>query len=356
MHHSLLQRGINVGDFNLKPVQRAALSLIKSDLRYLYTIINNINPNQSNYIPSLLPYMGVIIDGAEDWIKAVNNSSKVKFEIPLFNEEEQIYYEQMRSSIKLWQKNYIDIYELFQNAYNISDEYFGNICKPIAKKMRLYDIFGVDRANGVVCGNTILCYCYNPLFSYDKDNGSYVKKMTAIGGKYIASLDAMKEYRINNSIKYDVYDYGGFVKSPVGNQFSDKFVLFSIVCQINFVLYCVEHWIIEEIPVKMRFAYLLYYSLLHIVPQLNARLNVKIAINEEWKSQKFRNAMAHYKLGIALKENEIIYGDKIFGLTQKYFESDFLTVKNRIMQELENVAVQIGKYLKLKDVMIKLES
>ena len=57
--------------------------------------------------------------------------------------------------------------------------------------------------------------------------------------------------------------------------------------------------------------------------------------------------MAHYKLGIALKENEIIYGDKMFGLTQKYFESDFLTVKNRIMQELENVAVQIGKYLNL---------
>ncbi len=46
----------------------------------------------------------------------------------------------------------------------------------------------------------------------------------------------------------------------------------------------------------------------------------------------------------------------MFGLTQKYFESDFLTVKNIIMQELENVAVQIGKYLKLKDAMIKLES
>lgn len=345
-----------MGDFNLKPVQRAALSLIKSDLRYLYTVINNINPNQSNYIPSLLPYMGVIIDGVEDWIKAVNNSSKVKLEIPLFNDEEQIYYEKMRDSIKLWQKDYTDIYELLQNAYNISDEYFGNICKPIAKKMRLYDIFGVDRANGVVCGNTILCYYYNPLFSYGKDNGPYVKKMTAIGGEYIASLNAMEVYRINNSIKYDVCDYGGFVKSPVGNQFSDKFVLFSIICQINFVLYCVEHWIIEEIPAKMRFAYLLYYSLLHIMPQLNARLNVKITINEEWKSQKFRNAMAHYKLGIALKENEIIDGDKMFGLTQKYFESDFLTVKNRIMQELENVAVQIGKYLKLKDAMIKLES
>ena len=345
-----------MGDFNLKPVQRAALSLIKSDLRYLYTVINNINPSQSNYIPSLLPYMGVIIDGVEDWIKAVNNSGKVRFEIPLFNESEQIYYEKMRGSIKLWQKDYTDIYELLQNAYSVSDEYFGNICKPIAKKMRLYDIFGVDMANGVICGNTILCYYYNPLFSYDKDNGPYVKKMTTIGGKYIAFFGAMEEYRINNSIKYGDCDYGGFVKSPVGNQFSDKFVLFSIICQINFVLYCVERWIIDEIPAKMRFAYLLYYSLLHIIPQLNSRIDVKITINEEWKSQKFRNAMAHYKLGITLKENEIIHGDKMFGLTQKCFASDYLTVKSRIMQELENVAVQIGKYLKLKDKMIKLES
>ncbi len=46
----------------------------------------------------------------------------------------------------------------------------------------------------------------------------------------------------------------------------------------------------------------------------------------------------------------------MFGLTQKYFESDYLTVKSRIMQELENAAVQIGKYLKLKDKIIKFES
>ena len=133
-----------MGEFNL-PVQRAALSLIKSDLRYLYTVVNNINPNKSNYISFLLPYMGVIIDGAEDWIKAVNNSSKVKFKIPLFNESEQSFYEKMRGSIKLWQKDYTDIYELFQNAYNRSDEYFGNICKPIAKKMRYYDISSEKR-------------------------------------------------------------------------------------------------------------------------------------------------------------------------------------------------------------------
>lgn len=126
--------GINVIDFNLKHVQRVALYLIKSDLRCLYMVINNINLNQPNNSPSLLPYMGVIIDGEEDWIKVVNNSSRAKFEIPLFNESEQMYNEKMRGSIKLWQKDYTDIYELFQNAYNIRNEHFGIYINPMQRK------------------------------------------------------------------------------------------------------------------------------------------------------------------------------------------------------------------------------
>lgn len=48
-----------------------------------------------------------------------------------------------------------------------------------------YDIFGVDRANGVICGNTILCYYYTPQFSYGGRNGEYIKSISKIGGKYI---------------------------------------------------------------------------------------------------------------------------------------------------------------------------
>lgn len=49
----------------LNPVQKAAFSLIQQDFRYIYTVIKNINPKASNYIPSMLPYLGVVIDGAE---------------------------------------------------------------------------------------------------------------------------------------------------------------------------------------------------------------------------------------------------------------------------------------------------
>ena len=45
----------------LNSVQKAALYLIQQDLLYIYTVIKNIKPNESNYIPSMMPYLGVVI-------------------------------------------------------------------------------------------------------------------------------------------------------------------------------------------------------------------------------------------------------------------------------------------------------
>lgn len=65
----------------------------------------------------MLPYLGVVIDGAEDWLKAIKNSSKCKFCMPLFNESQTIFYEQIRNSIKMWQQDYNEIYISLGNAY-----------------------------------------------------------------------------------------------------------------------------------------------------------------------------------------------------------------------------------------------
>ena len=102
----------------------------------------------------MLPYLGVVIDGAEDWVKAINNSSKCKLQIPLFKESESVFYEQIRNSIKMWNQDYDKIYKLLKNAYHKSDEYFGSVCNPIAKAVHLYDIYGMDTINGAICGNT----------------------------------------------------------------------------------------------------------------------------------------------------------------------------------------------------------
>lgn len=340
---------------NLNPVQKAAFSLIQQDLRYIYTVIKYINPDESNYIPSMMPYFGVIIDGAEDWVKAINNSNKCKLQMPLFKETEQVFYEQIRNSIKLWQQDYEKIYNLLGDAYRKSDDYFGSVCKPIAKKLHLYDIYGVDSVNGVICGNTILCQYYSPFFSYTGNNGEYIKSMTEIGGRYTRLFNAMSEYHVNTDFKFDVQDYGGFIKSPVGNVYSNRFVLLSILCQINFLLYCVDRWIKDEIPTKLRFGYLLYFSLINVISQINTKFGVNLKLDSSWKSDKFRNSMAHYKLGVELKENELVYDDLMYGLTKKIFKENYFMVKKTIYSELEKLSKQIGEYLKLPKSLVYLQ-
>ena len=338
--------------FNL--VQKAALTLIQQDLRYIYTVIKNIQPTESNYIPSMFPYLGVIIDGAEDWIKSFNNSSRYKLDIPLFEEQERLFYEQIRTSIKMWQQNYGQIYEQLGAAYQVSDEYFGSVCKPIAKTLKLYDIYGVDTINGVMCGNTILCHYYSPFFSFCGENGEYIKSMVEIGGKYVRLFGAMEEFQVDSKIKFDVQDYGGFRKSLVGNIYSDKFVLLSIMCQINFLIYGVDMWIEDEIPAKLRFGYLLYYSLSNVIEEINEKMGTHFDINQDMKSDAFRNAMAHYKLGVVLKEDELVADDLMFGLTRKLLGKEYCDVKNEIYEALGRLARQIGEYLSLPQGMVSL--
>lgn len=269
--------------------------------------------------------------------------------------EETIFYEQIRNSIKMWQQDYNEIYISLGNAYRKNDNYFGSVCKPIAKVLKLYDIYGMDTINGVICGNTILCHCYSPFFSYSENNGEYIKVMSEIGGRYINLFHATTDFQVNNELQFGVQDYGGFIKSPVGNVYSDKFVLMSILCQINFLLYGIEKWINNEIPTKLRFGYLLYYSLISVIEQINQKLGIALKINSKWKSDRFRNSMAHYKLGIVLKESNLIISDAMFGLTEKIFGEDYYTIKKSIYKELEKLAKQIGAYLDLPQRMVYLQ-
>lgn len=126
----------------------------------------------------------------------------------------------------------------------------------------------------------------------------------------------------------------------------------STLCQINFLLYGIDKWIKNEVPTKLRFGYLLYYSLINTIEQINEKLDITLKVDQGWKSDKFRNAMAHYKLGIVLKEKELRMDDMTFGLTEKIFGEDYYIVKESIYKELKELAKQIGIYLELPQNMI----
>lgn len=326
--------------------QKAAKELIKSDLCYLFTIMKNSRNIRSNYFVSMVPYMGLIIDGAENWVSAMERVAPGIMTAPRFTDEEKKYYEIMRSSIKLWDKPFDQVYALLERYYQESNEYFSSLCKPIAKSLHLYDIFGADLANEHFCGNTILGAVFLPNFHLEnKEYGPHIRKMTEIGGRYIAAFNAMEPLKINNDMHFEPKDYGGFVKSPVGNKFSYRFVLYSILCQINFVLYAVDAYIVPEIPAKLRFAYILYFYLCGIISQINETYGTSFTMNQCYYSQEFRNAMAHYKVGVYMKTGEIIQSDPMFGMTQKAFLCDFYETKNAIIGELQSLSKQIETYL-----------
>ena len=329
----------------LNTQQKAAIKLMQNDLRFIYTMIVNKDRFKSNYIVSSMPYIGIIIDGVEDWLKAYNNSCNVPIACPSFTKEEENYYEEMRGAIKIWDDSYLSIKQKLEYLYQESDNYFSNVCKPIAKELKLYDIFGADLVDNQYCGNTILCSYYIPQYKYSIDSGEKIKKLSEIGGKYIVFFEAATAYNVNQEMDFIYKDYGGFVKSPIGNQFSDKFVLFSLLCQIQFILYCIEKFILDECSTKLRFAYLQYYYVAKILPELNNILNTSFYVDCTYVSDLFRNSMAHYKVGVALKPSEINSEDLLFGLTQKFFNCNYLTLKKTILENLTFLAQQFKQYL-----------
>lgn len=330
--------------------QKAARELIRCDLRYLFTILKNRDSIKSNYVVSMMPYQSLIIDGAEAWVAAMNNASPGTIDAPRFTQIEKQFYDAARQSIKLWEMPYEEVYALLEKYYTESDDYFSSLCKPIAKYLRLYDIFGADLTeDGHFCGNTILGAVYLPGYNHgDSEYGPNLRDRAVIGGKYIPTFDAMDAYEINSDLSFHYRDYGGFLKSPVGNEFSYRFMLLSILCQVNFILYAVDQYIVPEIPTKLRFAYILYYYLCDILPKINAKHGTSFSLNRHYYSQQFRNAMAHYKIGVYLKAHEIMPEDPMYGMTRKAFGMDFFQTKQEIVRELRELSDQLECYLELK--------
>ena len=55
--------------------------------------------------------------------------------------------------------------------------------------------------------------------------------------------------------------------------------------------------------------------------------------------------MAHYKVGVYLKKDEIVMDDPMYGMTQKAFGLDFYQTKKLVIRELMNLSGQLELYL-----------
>mgnify|MGYP001404353070 CR=1 FL=1 len=328
---------------NLTKTQQIALQLIKSDAAFLFSLAQLSNRFKSNFLIMAQPYIGVFVEGSTTW------SNKVGLQTPILTKDENLYYNAMRNTIKCFNMEYQDFYDLLQIKFNDSDRHFSNLQKPIAKLLfpnQYYNV-GVDCQNGHYCGNTILCSIYSPYYSYGQIDTTYIYNYSLVVGKIISAFEVKRDnlYNINTNLLFQAKDYMFFHKCPLKRESFDDFCLFSILCVINYLLLFVDKLYISEFPSKLRFAYLQYYYLLNIIPDINKKLNTSFYLDDSYNSYLFRNCMAHYGLGVAISDNEIIDNDSFGGLTNILFNKDCYTVKNEIYNMLISLSKQLEDYL-----------
>lgn len=324
----------------LNAVQQAAYDLLQADARFVYTLCHiaaNAKNVKSNYILMCQPYIGIFTDGAEQWCK------KVGVDAPQFTTEEKKYYSQLRLSHKLFELPYTDYYSALISKLDESDKYFYSIRSNLEKIIGYYNI-GTDFCYGEFCGNTALCALYTPVSTLGNKNiGPWIKEMSVISGKLAASLGCTNfpPYAYSNHIRATYKDYHFFENCPVSDKSEFGFLLFSVLCSINFVTVFIEKFFVDEIPQKFKFAYLQYYYLCGFVEEINNANGTHFSINDSLKNQNFRNCLSHYGLGQFMSEADLKPNDALRGLTDKAFGLDYSSAKKMLYQNLNDFAQQI---------------
>lgn len=326
----------------MNKVQKTAYELIREDARFIYALTHisqNAKNIDSNYICMSLPYIGLFADGAEQWGK------KVKLDTPRFNNEEKKFYEQVRQAHKLFEKSYEEYENLLLKKLSESEDYFYSIRSLIEKILGYYNV-GTDLCNNKFCGNTILCSMYSPKKMLGND-GVWLRNISVVVGElagFYGGAD-LPVYRYNDDLVIGYEDYHFYKNSPlkINNDFG--FVLFSILCSINYVIEFIENYFIDEMPQKFKFAYLQYYYLCDFIKQVNVVKNTNFYIDNSLSHREFRNCLAHYGLGQYIGESEIDSDDVLKGLTNRAFGKDYLTAKEELYKTLKDLADQIEEMI-----------
>lgn len=325
----------------MNEIQRNAYELIQADARFLYTITDiskNAQNIESNYIMMSLPYIGIFAEGSEQWFKKVGFSNA-----PCFNQNEKKFYKQLRLKHKLFEKEYKDYNNLLLEKLNESENYFYSIRSLLEKIIGYYNV-GTDLCNGEFCGNTILCSMYMPGKKFsDEDAGLWIRDMSMVAGSLAAFLGCKEQeiYKYNDNLSVTYKDFHFYKKSPLKMNDSLGFLLFTILCSINYSVEFIGNYFTEEIPQKFKFAYLQYYYLCGFIKELNVKNNMEFYIDDCLYDRNFRNCLAHYGLGQYINEDEIIKDDILKGLTNKAFGKDYLKAKEELYEILRNLVGQI---------------
>ena len=283
------------------------------------------------------PYIGLFADGAEQWCR------KLGLGAPQFTDTEKTYYTALRQSHKLYEISYSDYLSALMMKFKASDNHFYKI-RSLREKLLGYYNVGTDLCNGHFCGNTILCALYTPVDTLNNEEiGPWIRDISVVSGKLAGFFDCQNfpPYSYDDSILVKYEDYHFYKNCPLKVKTDLGFLLFSILCSVNYAIEFIERYFVEEIPQKFKFAYLQYYYLCDFIKELNAANGTTFYINDSMKDRSFRNCLAHYGLGQYLSESDLIDDDVLKGLTNKAFNMNYSDAKDKLYLYLTELTNQI---------------
>ena len=332
----------------LNKVQQLAFSLIQSDAIFINSMLKidfEAKNLKNNYICMLFPYLGIFAYGSELW------GQKVGIATPVFNSQEKKYYTELRQAHKIFALSYNEFRVKMNRKLNESDLYFKNNKSLLSKIMGLYYNVGIDVFEKKCYGNTVLIGLYIPSYKIG-ENTEYIRDLSIVMGKLAKSYMPQNKsniYKYNKNLTTKSIDINFFESKMFFDNSIDNLCCFSVLCAINFIVYFIENIFEEEIPQKLKYSYLLYFYLCRFVENINNEIGSNYIIDDTLCNQSFRNCIAHYGLGQVMKDDDIISGDLLGGLTNKIFNMNYYEVKDFICQELKKLGKQIEENIFLKD-------
>ena len=338
-------------DVKFSPTEEVVLNLIYADMKFIYNLIQDIKKQKSsNFAISLLPYMALVYKEAYKWC---DKNKKLREYLPKIPNEIEAYYEYYREYNKLLKNDIVTISNNYEYQFNKTKNHFEKNRSNFSKKLGIYKTYGVGTYQDSLTKklpiyNTIYFSVLIPKFSWDNLNeiSKDLYKIAENIGEFFGIFIHPYDDRLTNNIKsIKIVDYDFRPRtSPFYNVYSDKFLIFDLLCKCNFLLYGLNSYTTIYKTTKLRFSYNLYFYICENINKINDYYNTNFTINSKYKDDELRSAFMHYGIWKIVKD-KVNPLESFGGMTNIRLGIDWNNLLNFIISEISLFSIQLDNYL-----------
>lgn len=248
---------------------------------------------------------------------------------------------------------FVTINNSYKYQFNKTKNYFEKDRSEFSKNLGFYNTYGVGTYQDSLTTklpiyNTVYFSVLIPKFSWDNLNEiskDLYRIAESIGAFFGIFVNPYNDRLTNNieSIKIIDYDFGPRT-SPFDNEYSDKFLIFDLLCKCNFVLYGLNNFTNALSTTKLRFSYNLYFYICKNIDKINDYYDTNFAINSKYKDDKLRSAFMHYGIWQIVKD-KVNPLDSFGGMTDIKLGIKWNNLLIFTLSEIKSFSIQLDNYL-----------